>query len=153
MKIRKMQANDIDYVVNLYTRYFDEAAEIIPAMAQEWDENSVINTIRYYAAHWDHCWYVAEQGQRLVGFIAGYASETPWNKELVNANIAFVYLTPDTRNLDNFRKLLQEFEHWAGLIGAHKITGGDIGINLDRTKTLYEYFDFEPVLLMAKDCA
>jgi hypothetical protein len=151
MIVRKMRPDDIDSVVNLYERYFTEASEVIPGMAEEWDENSVINTVRSYSAHWDHCWYVAEQGQRLIGFIAGYASETPWNKDIINANIAFVFLTQDQRNMDNFRLLMHQFEEWAYTIDAHKITGGDIGINVERTRSLYEYYDFKPVLFMAKD--
>ena len=145
-----MQPQEFDYTVTLFNRYFDEAAEAIPGMAEQWNEQSVISTIKHFASHWDHIWYNCYEGNRPVGFIAGYASDTPWNKEILNANIAFVYLTEDCRNMDNFRAMMNEFNSWATLIGASKITGGDIGINSDRMKTLYEYYDFEPMLFMIK---
>jgi len=151
MLVRAMTPEDIDQVVSLYERYFSEACDAIPSMLREWDENSVIDTIRSYCAHWDRTWLVACENQRITGFIAGFASESPWNSQLINANIAFLYLSPEQRSLEHLKLLYREFLSWANTIGAHKITGGDIGINLERTRTLYEYLGFSPVLLMAKD--
>ena len=151
MQLKKLSPQDFDYTLNLFERYFNEASEVIPGMEEEWDEASVIATIKHFGSHWDHCWYNCYQGGRPIGFIAGYASDTPWNKDVINANIAFVYLVEDHRNLGNFRTMMEEFAQWAELVEAKKITGGDIGINSDRMQKLYEYFGFEPVLLMAKD--
>jgi len=148
--VRKLTPLDFDATVNLFMRYYDEAVESIPSMAEERDENSIIETIRYYSSHYDHCWFVALEGQRPVGFVAGFASEAPWNKQIIYANIAFIYLIDSHRNLDNFRSLMQSFKEWADLIEAQKITAGDIGINPQKMQTIYEHFEFKPVLLMER---
>jgi len=53
--------------------------------------------------------------------------------------------------MDNFRSLLSKFEEWSRMIGARAITAGDIGINPERTKTLYEHFGFTPGVWMNKE--
>ena len=146
-----MIPQEFDITVNLFGYYRDEAIETMPKIADEYDENSVINTIRNYASKWDCCWFNAYEGQRPVGFIAGYASECPWNSNIVYANIAFVYLLDSHRNLENFRHLMNKFEEWAKVINAQKITGGDIGIDCERMRKLYEHFEFKEMLLMVKE--
>jgi GNAT superfamily N-acetyltransferase len=148
--VRKLTPHDFDQVITLFHRYYDEAVESIAAMAEERDDNSIIDTVRYYSSHYDHCWYVAMEGQRPVGFIAGFASEAPWNKNIIYANVAFVYLIDTHRNIDNFRELINKFKEWAELIGAQKITAGDIGINPEKMQKIYEHFDFTPVLFMER---
>lgn len=151
MIIRKMQPSEFDATIICFQYYRDEAIEAIPRIADEYDDNSVIETIRHYASHYDHCWFNAYEGGRVVGFIAGYATETPWNKSIIDANIAFIYLLDSHKNIDNFRQLITQFEQWARLIGARSITGGDIGINPDRMQKLYEHFEFKPILMMSKE--
>lgn len=151
MIVRSMQPIEFDSTVNLFGYYRDEAVSSLPRIEQEYDENSVINTIRSFASLWDHCWFNAYDGQRPVGFIAGYASECPWNNEIIDANIAFIYLLDSHKNLDNFRLLLNKFEEWAKTIKASNITAGDIGINPQRTQTLYEHFGFKPGVWMGKE--
>jgi len=146
-----MTPQDFDLTVNLFRRYYESAVEKIPSMAEEYDENSVIETIRYHASHYDHCWFVALEGQRVIGFIAGFASEAPWNKNIVYANISFVYMIESHRSWDNFQALYKEFQAWSKLINATKITAGDIGIDPERMQTLYERLEFKPVLLMERD--
>jgi GNAT superfamily N-acetyltransferase len=146
--VRKLTPKEFDPVINLFHRYYDEAIESIPSMAEERDDNSIIDTIKYYSTHYDHCWFVALEGQRPVGFVAGFASEAPWNKDIIYANIAFIYLIESHRSLDNFRELMSTFKEWAGIIGAQKITAGDIGINPQKMQKIYEHFEFKPVLLM-----
>jgi GNAT superfamily N-acetyltransferase len=151
MIVRKMQPSEFDVTVNLFGYYRDEAIEALPIIAEEYDENSMIDTIRTYASKWDHCWFNAYDNSRPVGFIAGYASECPWNKSIIDANIAFIYLLDSHKNMDNFRLVLNKFEEWAKTIGARSITAGDIGINPERTQKLYEYFDFKPGVWMGKE--
>lgn len=146
-----MAANEFDITVNLFAYYRDEAIESLPHIAEEYDEDSMNATIRYYASHWDHCWFTAFDNGRPVGFVAGYASECPWNKNIIDANIAFIFLLDSHRNLDNFAKLMRQFEEWSRLIRANNITGGDIGINPDRMQKLYQHFGFKPVLMMTKE--
>ena len=151
MIVRKMQPIEFDSTVNLFGYYRDEAIESMPEIEEQYDENSVIDTIRTFASKWDHCWFNAYDNSRPVGFIAGYASECPWNKSIIDANIAFIYLLDSHKNMDNFRVLLNQFEHWAKTIGARAITAGDIGINPERTQKLYEHFGFTPGVWMNKE--
>lgn len=148
MNIRKMHPNEFDATMTLFNYYFDEAVESIPRMAEEHDENSILETIRKFATNFEYCWFNAYDGQRPVGFIAGYMTQCPWNSSLVYANIGFLFLLPSHRNWENLRALYDEFEKWARTIDAYEITIGDIGINLERSRTLYERLGFEPMLLM-----
>lgn len=151
MIIRKMQAAELDSTITLFEYYRDEAIESLPRIRDEYDENSVVETIKNYASHWDHCWFNAYDNTRPIGFVAGYASECPWNKSIIEANIAFIYLLDSHKNIDNFRKLVQKFEEWAKMIKASSITAGDIGIDPDRTEKLYSHLGFKSGVWMGKD--
>jgi GNAT superfamily N-acetyltransferase len=151
MIVRQMQPREFDMTVNLFGYYRDEAILTMPKIADEYDENSVIDTIKTFASKWDHIWLNAYDNQRPVGFIAGYASACPWNSNIIDANIAFIYLLDSHKNMDNFRELLSQFEAWARTIKAQNITAGDIGINPERTEKLYEHFGFKPGVWMGKE--
>lgn len=151
MIVRKMHPQEFDVTVNLFGYYRDEAIESIPQIADEYDENSVIETIKEFSIQWNHCWFNAYDAQRPVGFIAGFITSKPWNKEIISGDIYFLYLLKSHRNLDNLKKLMNEFEDWARLCGATQITGGDIGIDIPRSKTIYEHFGFREMLLMSKE--
>ena len=151
MIVRQMQPREFDMTVNLFGYYRDEAILTMPKIADEYDENSVIDTIKTFASKWDHIWLNAYDNQRPVGFIAGYASACPWNSNILDANIAFIYLLDSHKNMDNFRELLTQFEGWAKTIKAQNITAGDIGINPERTQKLYEHFGFKPGVWMGKE--
>jgi GNAT superfamily N-acetyltransferase len=151
MIVRQMQPREFDMTVNLFGYYRDEAIQTMPKIADEYDENSVIDTIKTFASKWDHIWLNAYDNQRPVGFIAGYASACPWNSNILDANIAFIYLLDSHKNMDNFRELLSQFEAWARTIKAQNITAGDIGINPERTEKLYEHFGFKPGVWMGKE--
>jgi len=149
--VRKMQPSEFDSTIIVVNYYVQEAQEAMPEMAEEFDENSILQTVRHFATHMDHCWFNAYDQQRPVGFIAGYATETPWNHNIIDAHIAFVYLLDSHRNMENFRQLMDQFTQWARMIKAKNITGGDIGINPKKMQSLYEYFDFKPMLMMTKE--
>ena len=86
-----------------------------------------------------------------MGFVSGYLSECPWNRQRVEANIAFIYLLDSHKNMENFRELIAAFEEWAKTCKAQMITAGDIGINPERTQKLYEHFGFKPGVWMGKE--
>jgi GNAT superfamily N-acetyltransferase len=151
MIVRKMRPEEFDVTVNLFGYYRDEAIGSMPEIEQEYDENSVINTIKQYASQWNYCWFNAYEGQRPVGFVAGILSTCPWNEEKIVANIAFLYLLDSHKNMDNFRELMKTFEEWAIQCKAKQITAGDIGINIEKNKKLYEHFGFKSVLLTVKE--
>jgi GNAT superfamily N-acetyltransferase len=151
MIVRKMLPSEIDLTINLFSQYFDEAAVALPEIADEYNEDAVLETIKMYNTHYEYVWYNAVEGQRPVGFVAGCITPVPWSSDKVDAHIVFIYLLESHRNMDNFRQLLNKFEEWAHNIGAAKITAGDIGINPERTQKLYEYFEFKPGIWMSKE--
>lgn len=151
MIVRKMQPHELDATLLVVNYYTQEAQESMPEMAEQFDDNSILNTVRHYASHWDHCWFNIYDNQRPVGFIAGYATECPWNANIIDANIAFVYLLDSHRSIENFRMLMDQFTQWARTIKAKNITGGDIGINPEKMQKLYEHFGFKPLLMMTKE--
>jgi GNAT superfamily N-acetyltransferase len=151
MIIRKMLPDEIDSTVLLTQRYFDEAAENIPNMADQYDENSVLETIKQYSSHYEYFWYNAYEGLRPVGFIAGFATPILWNSKLLDAHIALIYLLDSHRSMANFKQLMDKFEEWAKTIGAGNITAGDIGINPERTEKLYEHFGYKRGVWMGKE--
>jgi GNAT superfamily N-acetyltransferase len=151
MIVRKMHPQEMDATVIAAGYYFDEAAEAVPSMAEEYDENSVLETIRQYASQYQYCWFNAMESGRCVGFIAGFLSTSPWNNKIITANIALIYLLESHRSMENFRELLTTFEEWARMAGAKDITAGDIGINPERTQRLYEHFGFKSGVWMGKE--
>jgi len=151
MIVRKMRPEEFNSTINLFGYYRDEAIESLPRIADEYDENSVLETIRKYATKYEYCWFNAIDNQRPVGFVAGYFTACPWNKSIISANIVFIYLLPSHRNMDNFRELLKSFEEWARMGKATELTAGDIGIDPERTQRLFEYFDFKPGVWMGKE--
>lgn len=151
MIVRKMQPYEIDSTILCFNYYKDEAIESLPKILDEYDEDSMVETIRNYASHYDCLWLNAYEGQRVVGFVAGYLSQCPWNKKLVTANIAFIYMLPSHRSFDNFKQLTTAFTEWAKQCECFEMTAGDIGIDIERSQRLYEHLGFKPVLMMSKE--
>jgi GNAT superfamily N-acetyltransferase len=151
MIVREMYVNEFDATVICFSYYRDKAIASLPHIEAEYDENSVIKTIKARASRAEHCWFNAYDGQRIVGFVAGTVIPQPWNHEILSANIDFIFLLDSHRNMDNFRLLMKKFEEWARHRGATSITGGDIGIDIERTRTLFEHLGFTPMLLMNKE--
>lgn len=146
-----MHVNDFDATVICFGYYRDEAIQSIPQIAEEYDENSVIKTIKARASRAEHCWFNAYDGTRVVGFIAGSIIPQPWNERVLTANIDFIFLLESHRTFNNFKQLMNKFDEWARARGATSVTGGDIGIDIDRSKTLFEHMGFKPMLLMNKE--
>lgn len=151
MIVRQMQSSELDSTMVLFNYYKDEAIESLPKIAEEYDDNSMLETVRNYAIRPATCWFNSYEGSRPVGFIAGGLVPCPWNKKLVSAHISFVYMLPSHRSLESFKQLMQAFEEWAKANQCYQITGGDIGINIERSAKLYEHFGFKPMLHTFKE--
>jgi len=151
MIVRKMRPEEFDATMTLVGYYADEASRAVSGFADEYDENSARETVRLYASNYEYCWFNAYDNTRPVGFIAGYFVACPWNQDIVNAHIAFVYMLESHRTLSNFQELIDQFEAWARIARVKQITAGDIGIDPDRTKKLYEHFGFKSDLSMSKE--
>lgn len=151
MIIERLKPIDFDATIDLFDQYYAEAVESIPSMADEYDEESLINFVRTYASHWQHSWFVAFAGStRPVGFVAGTLINEAWNEKILNANIDMIYLHPEHRSMENFKQLVDHFTNWATSAGARRISAGDIGINPERTEKLYRHLGFEPACFLVK---
>lgn len=147
MIVRTMRPEEIDITVNLCGYYADEAE--IPD--DEYDTDAVLDTVRQYSIHPEYVWFNAYDGTRPVGLIAGCVTKKPWTKAGLIAHIDLVYLLESHRSMPNFKQLLDKFEEWAKTMKCGGITAGDIGINIDRSRKLYEHFGFTEGLWMSKE--
>ena len=151
MIVRQLQSHELDSTVVLFNYYKEEAIEAFPSRAHEYDENSIIETIRNLSIHHTSIWLNLYEGQRPVGFIAGALAPIPWNKNLSSAHIYFLFVLPSHRSMESVQMLVDEFESWAKNCKCCQITGGDIGINLERTKKIYNHLGFRESVLMIKE--
>ena len=151
MQVRKMHPREIDATLDILDLYFQEAVTGIPEMADQWNEESMITFVRTYAAQWQYSWLNAYVNDQPVGLIAGSVTAAPWNDQVLTGHINMIYLVEEHRNMDNFRTLVEYFEKWAAGLGCRRLTAGDIGINPDRTKKIYEHLGFESSVFLVKD--
>lgn len=151
MIVRRMQPQEFDVTVNLFNYYKMEAIESLPEIEEQYDEDSVINTIRTYNTYNEYIWFNAYDGQRPVGLIAGCITALPWNRDLLVAHIDMIYMLESHRSMTNLKQLYNTFEEWALTCKCIKVTAGDIGINPERTKKIYESLGFKPGVFMIKE--
>ena len=145
MIVRTMLSHELDVTVNLCGYYADEAG------IENYDENSVIETVKNHTIRNEYFWFNAYEGQRPVGLVAGALTQAPWNKEEIYLHIELIYLLEGNRTFSNFKLLLDKVEELARTVKAVKITAGDIGIDIERSKKLYSHFDFKEALWMTKE--
>lgn len=119
MIIRKIRAAEIDNIVIL-TEYFRDELKI-----EDWNTNSILDTIREFSIQITDTWLVAFDNQRPVGFIMGNVNKYPWNEDLYGV-VEMFYLLPSHRNPQNQQELLEEFTNWARNLGADRIKVIDI---------------------------
>ena len=55
------------------------------------------------------------------------------------------------RNIQAFKQLVNAVEEWGAIFNCKKITAGDIGIDIERSRTLYKSIGFDEALWMTKD--
>jgi GNAT superfamily N-acetyltransferase len=151
MQVRKMHPREIDATLDLLDLYFQEAVESIPEMADQWDEESMINFVRQHAAQWQYAWLNAYVNDEPVGLIAGCVTAAPWNDQILTGHISMVFLQEEHRSMDNFRTLVDYFEQWAAGLGCRRLTASDIGINPARTEKIYNYLGWKPAVFVVKD--
>jgi GNAT superfamily N-acetyltransferase len=137
MIIKTPRPDELDSTIILMEYYRDEAR--LPE--GEYDGDAMAETIKNYMVHHDHCWFNAYDNGRPVGLIAGYVTEIPWSRRLM-AHVQFIYTLPSHRNLELALKLIRHFEDWSRNLGAVKLSAGDIGINAERTRALYQQAGF-----------
>lgn len=150
MIIRKIHPGEIDSLLAIIHQYADEAATSMPAIADEIDDAVIVENIRTWSIQNAYNLLVAFEGERPVGFIAGVITQMPWGN-VNQANIVFIFMTETHRNMDNFKALLDSFTAWARQCKAKRICSGDIGIDIERARKLYNYLGFIEGLYVTKD--
>jgi GNAT superfamily N-acetyltransferase len=146
-----MQPHEIDVTVNLFNYYKEEAVESLPEIEDEYDTNSVLETIKMYNTYNEYIWFNAYDGQRPVGLVAGCITNVPWNRKILVAHVDMIYMLPSHRNMENLNMLYGQVEQWAKNCGCVRITAGDIGINPQRTQKVYTHLGFNPGVFMVKE--
>ena len=53
--------------------------------------------------------------------------------------------------MQSFKQLINQVEEWGAIFDVQKITAGDIGIDVERSRKLYESIGFSEALWMYKD--
>ena len=147
MIIKAVDSTNIDSTMVL-CEYYREEADISD---DDYDHNSVLETIKTRSIHPEYCWFNLYEGQRPVGFISGCLTQAPWNNKILYAHIELVFILESHRSLDNFKMLIDAFTKWGEQFKVVDITAGDIGINVDRTRKLYEHLGFTQGLWMTKE--
>lgn len=85
-----------------------------------------------------YCILVAEQGDRLVGFFAGYLESFVFGPETVAYDTAF-FVAPEHRGTTTAKRLIEAFRTWAIAHGAREIgLGISTGIDIERVGGFYE---------------
>ena len=151
MIVRKMRPEEIDVTINLCKYYANEASELLPEIGEQFDTNSVINLIRGRTIDDSFFWFNAYEGQRPIGFVSGTMTTPQWNENIVYAHIDLIYVLKEHRNMQTFKQLVQSVEEWGAQFDVKKITAGDIGIDVERSRKLYESIGFRDALWMYKD--
>jgi hypothetical protein len=149
MEIRKIHPGEIDGLLSIIHQYAEEAAEKMPEIADEIDDAVIVQNIRTWSIQHTHNLLVGYEGERPVGFIAGAFTQLPWGKH-IQANIIFIFLTENHRNMENFKALLDSFEDWARQAKAVRICSGDIGVDIERSRKLYTYLNFSEGLYVKR---
>lgn len=151
MIVRKIRPEEIDVTINLCKYYATEASELNPEIGEQFDHDSVINLIRGRTAQDSFFWFNAFEGQRPVGFVSGTMTTPQWNENIVYAHIDLIYVLKEHRNINTFKQLIAHVEEWGAIFDCKKITAGDIGIDVERSRKLYESVGFKEALWMYKD--
>lgn len=146
-----MRPEEIDLNVNLFRQYAEEASETNPTLGAQYDEQSVITSIRQRNINPEYCWFSLLDNGRPVGFISGAVTQAPWNLDIIYAHIEMIYVLKEKRSIDAFRRLVTAFEEWAVNMDAVEITAGDIGVNPERSKRVYESIGFKEGCFMTRE--
>jgi hypothetical protein len=150
MQIRKIHPGEIDDIFILFHQHTQEAITALPELADEIDDGALLNTVRGWSIQHNMCFLVAFEGERPIGYVAGGLATQPWSKKLY-AQIGLIFLTENSRSMENFKALVDKFEEWAKSAQAIRVVAGDIGVNVDRTRKIFEYLGFTECLSVKRD--
>lgn len=88
--------------------------------------------------------------QQFYGGIIGVVCEQFFGDDVIAADLG-IFILPEKRGTSAAPRLIQAFEHWAGEHGATEVhLGQTTGVEVDRTRRLYEAMGYEIVGVNAK---
>ena len=151
MIVRQIKPEEIDVTVTLTRYYAQECAESMPRIAEEYDVNSAIQTIRTRTIQPQSTWLNMYDNGRPVGFVSGIITTAPWNNEVVFSVIDLFYIHKSHRNMENFRQLIAGFEEWAAQFNSQTVFVSDMGVNTDRTFKVFEFIGYKPATSLIKE--
>lgn len=138
MLVRPLRPQDMDNTMILMDYYREE----MNLEDGEWDENSVIQSIRLYSSNAETCFLVAVEGQRVVGCCSGIARKEFYNNTIETV-IQMLYLLPSHRNTENYNQIFGEFKNWAHSFGSKRTLLVDVGNNATRIHPIADVLDFQ----------
>lgn len=154
MKIRKAALKDLDDLIELSYRFLSYEADnheksYDPKYA--YTENSA-DYIKTKIESEDSLFLVAEEDDKLVGFLAGAIHKRPKARKTVKpASLDEIYVEEAYRNQGVGKKLITEFQEWARKGGANKLKVGTFHKN-ERALHIYKELGFtDHIIKLEKD--
>jgi GNAT superfamily N-acetyltransferase len=96
------------------------------------------------------CALIKDDQHQYYGGIIGMVSEQFFGNDIIACDLG-LFILPSKRGTSAAPRLIQAFEHWAKERGATEIhLGQTTGVEVDRTRRLYEAMGYEVVGFNAK---
>ena len=113
----------------------------------DWDEQKLLNLFEQPNIF---CVLGQNEGGEYVSFFLGMVCQQFFGNDWVATDLA-MYVHPDYRGGSYFVRMTKEFEIWARNVGAKEIyLGQSTGINIEKTKSMFERLGYQPIGYSAK---
>lgn len=139
MLVRPLRPQDLDNTM-IMMDYYREEMDI--GQDEEWNENSVIQSIRLYSTNAECMFLVAVESDRVVGCCSGIARKEFYN-DTIETVMQMMFLLPSHRNKENYQQLLGEFLNWSHLVKSQRMLLVDIGNSNTRIQTIADTLNFD----------
>jgi GNAT superfamily N-acetyltransferase len=138
------QANELD-ILALAKLAKDYAEEANHHDSLEFDMQYAMMSVATSFMHPDHCFLVAVQEGKLVGFLWGLVTPLPWSPALIAIDNV-LYIKPELRGKAHGVRLIRKYEQWAEGRGAKQVSISIAsGITEDATCNLYRKLGYHLV--------
>ena len=150
MLVRPLRPEDMNNVMILMNYYKDE----MQIADDEWDEDAVVQSIKFFASNMQCTCLVAVEGYRIVGLLIGNVKKEFYNNKF-SAAIQMFYLMPGYKHNEYYGQMYKEFVAWSQLNKAEKILMMDMSDNTDSLINVKELLEFDTKMfkLFVKDGA
>lgn len=138
MLVRPLRPADIDNVMILMNYYRDH----MEIADDEWDEDSVIQSIKMFASNQQCVALVALEGYKIIGLLLGSVKKEFHNKKYLAA-VQMFYFLPGHATNENYRQIYAEFKQWYELANADRVILLDITDNTDSLIGVKDLLDFD----------